>query len=199
MVRPLVPLILIAAFLISACESTPQRDADVNDTTATATPPDGQDSAPEDTEGAEDGPGLSLPAILDRAFQSDPQTQELTLLDDLNEPNNVTSESQRNRHDPNQTDTLRTLQYNGLSLTVYHVSDGKEILESVTVTGDQYETEDGVSVGMTRTQLENVRGAPAQRSGGEYVYNLGGALPTMLHVGFEGERVSRLEWRFPID
>ena len=215
-------LLIIAATLLlfAACE-TPRDDADPDPDTAatqlpdnTVTAPPGEvqrgDGAESDEEATEQdsrgdgeritaGPGVSLQAILDQAYSRDPQTEQLTILERLNEPQAIDREPRENRHVPNQIDTLKTYRYGGLHLRVYDVTDGKEILERVTVTSDAYETEDGVSVGITRSELELQRGEPDQRREGTYVYDLGGELPTMLHVALSGDTVSRLEWRFPVD
>lgn len=199
--------LLIVLLLIAACEPAPQGSD--SDTTAVVTSPDaGADESaaggPASGEGAnrKDGdsdPGVALQTILDGAFQRDPQTQDLTVLDELNEPSRVDVETRPNRHVRGQTDTLRTLRYDGLDLTVYHVSDGKEILQTVSVTDERFRTDRGLHVGMSRGAIEATLGQPTRRSGNEYVYDLGGQLPTMLHVAFSTDIVSRLEWKYPVD
>lgn len=194
--------------ILVGCESSPGNGEDQIDTTAgpqqpvpdnTITAPPGEVQRGENGGTAAADPGVPLQTILDRAYERDPQTQEVTVLDNLNEPRSVHEEPRENRHIPNQTDTLRTLHYDGLDLRVYHVSGGKEILERVSVTSDAYEADDGLSVGMARSDVESLRGAPDERQNGTYVYDLGGELPTMLHVAFSGDEVSRLEWRYPVD
>lgn len=197
--------------ILVGCESPPGDGEDQVDTTAgpqqtipdnTVTAPPGEVQRGQQGENGDMStaePGVSLQTILDRAYERDPQTQEVTVLDDMNEPQSVDEEPRENRHIPNQTDTLRTLHYDGLDLRVYHVSDGKEILERVTVTSDVFETDDGLAVGMARSDVEALRGGPDERQDGTYVYDLGGELPTMLHVVFSGEEVSQLEWRYPVD
>lgn len=198
----LLATLIIGLLTIAACDSPDDVTPDPTDTTQTATnnaPVEHTTGARLDESGAAAGPGVSLQTILDQAFARHPQTGELTFLDRLHDPQNVSVETQENIHDPTQIDTLRTLQYDGLELTVYHVSGGKEILKNITVTGDQYETSEGLSVGMTRSKVESLRGQPDQQQNGRYVYNLGGPMPTMLHVAFTDDEVSRIEWQYPID
>lgn len=205
--RFLVGFLATALMFSAACEG-PQNAADT-DTSQTA-PDDTLVSSPDTTGSVANGdaaastdgttavPGVALQTILDRASDRDPQTQELRVLDQLNDPQFIDVQTHPNRHYPDQTDTLRTYNYEGLQLTVHHAS-GKELLDNVTVTGQQYETDDGLSVGISRSEVEDLRGQPDQQRNGAYVYDLGGPMPTMLHVAFSGDEVSRLEWRFPID
>lgn len=201
--------IVVGLLILAACESPSPNgtvpdgaeQADTvqtpSDDTAAPSPQHGQTR--QDEEDAAAGPGVSLQTILDRAHERDPETGALTLLDRLNEPQSTSAETRQNTHDPSQTDTLRTRRYDGLELTVYHVSGGKEILKNVTVAGSQYQTDQGLSVGMTRSELESLRGQPEERQDGTYIYNLGGGMPTMLHISFSGDEVSRMEWQYPID
>lgn len=218
----IITLIITAGLLLFVACETPRDDADPQEgTTAERTSPDDTATAPPeevqrgdgetsdehvsehyprgDGERVTAGPGVSLQTILDQAYSRDPQTEQLTILERLNDPQAIDREPRENRHVPNQIDTLKTYRYEGLHLRVYDVTDGKEILERVTVTSGAYETEDGLSVGITRSELELQRGEPDQRREDTYIYDLGGELPTMLHVALSGDTVSRLEWRYPVD
>ena len=205
--RPLLAGIVVGLLTITACDSPDEASPTTATPIDTAQAVNNEPTVPTDTtansrldESARaSGPGVSLQTILDQAFERDPQTGELSLLDRLHEPQNTSIETQENTHDPSQTDTLRTRQYEGLQLTVYHVSGGKEILKNVTVTDSRYETSEGLSTGMSRSEAESLRGQPDQRQDGTYVYNLGGPMPTMLHIAFSGDQVSRMEWQYPID
>src|SRR5690606_38820778 len=61
-------------------------------------------------------PGVPLAEILG------PSAEAAALHDRLNEPARVETEAVENRHVPSQTDTLRTLVYDGLAPTFYEVT-----------------------------------------------------------------------------
>lgn len=195
---------LVAALIILFGACGPEAGDDVVDTTDVArdTSEVFEDTPPHDPSTVSEPSGslgISLQALLDGARRQSPGPDELAILDRLNEPLRVSIDTQRNRHQPSQVDTLRTHDYDGLELTVYHVAGGKELMKNVTVTGSGLETPQGISIGMSRTDVENVLGAPAEREDGAHVYERDGPMPTRLYVHFDGDRVSEIEWRFPID
>ena len=108
-----------------------------------------------------------------------------------------------NRHDPEQTDTLRSLIYDGLTLMFYDVTGGAALLQEVAVTGPGYETNEGIGVGSTRVEVEAAFGSPVQTADGDPVYELfeGPEDPTgtYVRVTYEGERATALRWQFYVD
>lgn len=196
--------VLLLLLVLSACESRPQDDAGTNerriDTAETAA----------DTLGNHDGDGgqaadslnrVGVPIVdlIDDALARDPATQELPVLDRLNEPGRVTVEPVQNRHQPSQTDTLRTLHYHGADITVYHVADGKEILQNVTITGEGFDIPGGLRLGMSRSEVENLLGEADQEEAGAAMYEGDGPMPTRQFIHFEDDSIASFEWRFPID
>lgn len=149
------------------------------------------------------GSAVQLPLILSRSADRGPNG-ELGLLDDLPPAENTTRTPVENRHDPSRTDTVVTLAWTGLELEVYRVtSTGKEILRTVRVTGRDYATDDGLSVGVTRDSVRALRGEPTRTEVGTWIYEVydgpDDPTATMLRVGFERDRVARLRWGFYID
>lgn len=202
--------IFFAAFSILAggCESRPgQDDVDLDttnvryDTTVAGNDTAGGDvQRPADGE-ADDGSaslGVSLQALLEGAESRDPETQQLPILDRLNEPERVSLDTQANRHVPGQTDTLRTLHYDGATVTVLEAS-GKELMKDVTVTEPGLRSPQGVQVGMTHAEVENVLGEATERQDGAHVYEEDAPMPTRFYVYYENGDVSRMEWMFAID
>ena len=143
--------------------------------------------------------GVDVETLLENAGNRDSETGQLSILDRLNEPKRVSAESRPNRHVPGQIDTLRTLHYDDVQIAVYEVSGGKEILQSVTVTGPSLIAPRGVEVGAGRPAVVDELGEPDEQDGEEYVYLDDGPMPTRFHIQFEGDTVRRMEWRFPID
>lgn len=123
------------------------------------------------------------------------------VLDRLRPPGSEEVETLQNRHDPEQVDTLRTLHYDGLTVEVYHVGGGsdREFIQSIEVTGGDYETAEGVQVGSTRTRVEEQLGSPATREGDAYVYELSDVTPNQLRIRFDGDTVSAMTWSFYVD
>lgn len=147
-------------------------------------------------------PDLALPQILDR---TDERTDDgsLVLLDRLGEPRRVETEPVENRHVPGQTDTLRTLVFDGLAVEVYAVADGKELLQEIRVTGEGYETADGLGVGSTRAAVRDVLGEPVRTEGDTVTYEepetSDDPTPVELHVRYDGDRVAAMTWSYYVD
>ena len=149
-----------------------------------------------------EAPRGMLPEILDAAYERRADGS-LALLDRLPPPQRVEAEPVENRHVEGQTDTLRTLHYDGLALEVYAVADGREILQEVRVTGEGYETAEGVGVGSTRAAVRAAYGEPARSDGGTLSYERTTSpddpTPTTITVRFDGDRVAALAWSYYVD
>lgn len=146
--------------------------------------------------------GVTLPEILDDANERRADGS-LGILDRLREPQRVEAAPIENRHVEGQTDTLRTLHYDGLTLEVYAVADGKEILQELRVTGEGYETAEGIGVGSTREAVRRALGEPVRSGGDTLTYETATSpddpTPTTLTVRFDGDRVAALTWTYYVD
>lgn len=198
-------VIFIAALSIGlgGCESRPGQDGDdtsveVADTAATT---HGDERRPSKDEAADASAslGVNLVTLLEGADSRDPDTQQLRILDRLNEPDSISIDTQVNRHNPSQVDTLRTLHFDDARITVYEVSGGKELLKNVTVTGSGLDSPEGVRIGMAREEVERALGEADDEQNGALVYVDDGPMPTQLYVYFRNEEAGRMEWLFPID
>lgn len=142
-------------------------------------------------------PGLPLAALLD------PAADARTLLARLDAPRRAEAEAVPNRHVPGQTDTVRTLVYDGLTLEVYQVAGGATFLQRVAVTGEGYETAEGLGVGSPRAAVEAVYAHPAGASGGAVRYDHydgpDDPTPTGVEVRYAGDRVAAMTWSFYVD
>jgi hypothetical protein len=145
---------------------------------------------------------VGLAEILDDAYERR-DDGSLALLGRLPAPQRVEAEPVENRHVAGQTDTLRTLHYDGLTLEVYAVAGGREILQEVRVTGDGYETAEGLGVGSTRAAVRGALGEPTRSDGGTLTYDVKTSpddlTPTTLTVRFDGDRVAALTWSYYVD
>lgn len=155
---------------------------------------------PEPSEAERVRPGVPLPELLDGLTENELDQDRLAVLDRLNQPRRVERTPEPNRHDPSQTDTIRTLHYDGLDIEIYEVSaSGKELASRLAVTGSGYETADGLHVGSTREQVEEALGEPTEVDDGALVYESDDVTPTTLRFDMEGSRVSAMSWFFYLD
>lgn len=145
---------------------------------------------------------LPLAEILEAAYERRADGS-LVVLDRLPPPQRVEATPVENRHIEGQTDTVRTLHYDGLALEVYAVADGKEILQEVRVTGGGYETAQGLGVGSTRAAVRAALGEATRSNGGTLTYDIKTSpddpTPTTLTVRFDGDRVAALTWSYYVD
>ena len=145
-------------------------------------------------------PGVPLPELVDGLTSNKLEQDQLAILNRLNRPRRVTRTPERNRHDPSQTDTLRTLHYDGLELEVYEVStSGKELASRLEVTGSVYETTDGLHVGSTREAVELALGQPSDVDDGALLYQSDDITPMTLRFEMDGSRVEAMTWFFYLD
>lgn len=144
--------------------------------------------------------GIDLAALVEARLNPEPGTERLSLLDSLAPPLQVETEPTENRHVPDQIDTLRTLHYDGLSLTLYDVSASEStILTEIEVTDGQYALREGLRVGDTRENAEDALGPPDERENGTYVYEYSNGASHYLRLYFSGDTVSKIEWSFYYD
>ncbi len=107
-----------------------------------------------------------------------------------------------NPHDPRRQDTVRTLQYDGLALTVYRVqSTGTRFPVAVSVTSPAYRTRSGLHVGLPSHEVLALLGEPTARHGGTWVYQIdaANAAPFELTVELDGGTVRSLRWAAYLD
>lgn len=112
----------------------------------------------------------------------------------------VQRKARQNRHDSTQVDTMRTLYYTGLYIQVYDVTaSDQSLIQHMEVTSQDFATEEGITVGTSRAEVEQKLGQPDEKEGDMYVYNLGTETPNQLRIPFENNQVSRLSWSFYVD
>ncbi|HKI57189.1 MAG TPA: hypothetical protein VKB31_08575 [Trueperaceae bacterium] len=141
---------------------------------------------------------ISLERALDATLRPSGPGAAQAFLASLPPPRAVHERSVSNPQDPGRKDTLRTLVFRGIAVTVYRVSaSGKRFPVAVKVTGKRFRAPDGLRVGLAASQVRAVLGAPSARSPSLWRYRRtqprDGA-PFELRVHFQGGRVSALAW-----
>ncbi len=107
-----------------------------------------------------------------------------------------------NPHDPRWTDTVRTLDYGGLQLTVYRVAaTGDRFPIAVRVTSADARGPDGLRPGMTEAELRLRLGPPSEVRGSSLVFRVlaPGRAPYALTAELRSGRVTALTWSAYLD
>lgn len=149
------------------------------------------------------GPTVSLQEALDVTLRPASPTAAETFLSSLPQPLAVHDRKVANPQDPRRVDTVRTLVYRGLTLTVYRVSStGSRFPLAVEVTDPHYVTRDGLRVGLSARAALAILGQPTAREGSTWVYSVvapQGSAPYELRLRLEGGRVTDLRWMAYLD
>ncbi len=128
-------------------------------------------------------PGVGLDRLL--AERED----DAAFLAGLQAPRTQHAEPAPNEYVEGQVDTVRTYVYDDLRIEVYEVADGRAFIQRVDVTGGDYGTASGLSVGETRDQIEAILGIPFQEDGNVAAYLTGPEpTPTTVEVEYAADR-----------
>lgn len=146
---------------------------------------------------------VSLERALDATLRPAGPGAAEAFLAALPQPRSVRERTVTNAQNPRQRDTLRTLLFPGIAITVYHVSaSGKRFPVAVKVTGRRFRAPDGLRVGLAKRQVRAVLGTPSVTTGDSWRYqepDPQGAAPFELRVAFRNGHVLALEWSAYVD
>lgn len=141
-------------------------------------------------------PNVALQDLIDAHLQLQLGVERSPVLEQLAPPLVEQRAPYLNHHIPGQPDTIRVLYYDGLELAIYEVShSNKAFIIYLKVTLPHYQTAEGLRVGETRAEVENILGMPDATEDSTSVYNLSVA-GDQLRVTFKENQVTRLEWQF---
>ena len=194
---PLAP-VLAALLVLVACgpggDAPPAGGGDGVDTPAAAAEPEGGASAP-DT-GRTSAADRFVTEGLDPVGRTRAEIRAT-----LGEPDSVRHEPVANRHIADRTDTIVTLHYPTLRATVYAVTGGNDLLQSVRVTDDRHLRDPAIRIGMPWEEVRRRLGEPHDREGDVPVYwcrrCTGAEHPVRFHV-VDG-RVRAVEFTYYVD
>ena len=172
--------------------------------TGCADRPSAPDAAPTATDSTSPAPASVRPGVsLDRLLAD--RADDAPLLAELRAPRRQSARAVANRHVEGQVDSVVTRVYDGLVLEAYVVTGGRTFIRRVDVDEASYGTSDGVSVGESRADLEEVLGVPTREDGETVTYIAGsGPVPTPVEVtyaqGTDGaQRATRVVWHLYVD
>lgn len=188
--RPFALLPLLSALGLAGCGSpeAPSGDAPAPDTAAA-------EPMPTDSPGVDRSDEVPLQRLLQAQLRGDGGL----VLAELPEPNATDSRAVENRHMPGQTDTIRTMDYGGLRIVTYDVATGGRLLQSVVLETTDYDTPEGVRIGMARDSVLAAYGEPDRREDGALVYGLSPEVPNEVRFDLQAGRVQRISWSFYVD
>lgn len=145
---------------------------------------------------------ISLEQTLDAMLRPGSATAAETFLSMLPKPLEVHDTTVANPHDPRRQNTVRTLGYDGLALTVYRVqATGTRFPVAVFVTSPAYRTHNGLHVGLAAQDVVAILGEPTVRHAATWVYQIHAPMsaPYELTVGLHDGRVESLRWAAYLD
>ena len=139
-------------------------------------------------------PAETVEAVLATAIAT-PFLSEDEVVHRLGEPDTRRTETVANAYDAGQTDTVRHLTYDGLSLSIYETADmHKSILYHIALTSNSYRSPEGLRVGQPAQDVLHTLGQPTLRAADRYVYAGSNEHPVDLVVSLANGRVSQLAW-----
>lgn len=127
-----------------------------------------------------------------------------SFLASLPEPLAVQVRSVQNAYDPRSSDSVRTLDYDDLSITVYEVTGtGDRFPISVALTAPGQASSDGLRLGLDAASVRGILGEPGAVNPrtGAWHYDVveKGAAPYAIDIAFEAGAVASVTWTAYVD
>lgn len=126
---------------------------------------------------------------------------EKEIIDSLGQPDSISSKKTPNIHNPEQLDTLRSMHYQGMLVSIYHVNstEQKDIVTLVRVTFSARALLWGLRVGCSRQQVLDLLGSPAEEGSGEMVYSDEEGYASTIFTLADDGKVTDVRWEYYID
>lgn len=122
------------------------------------------------------------------------------VLERLGPPVQVNAEAVADAARTTAPDTLRTLIYYGLELSLYEpAAAATSSLWRMALTDARYTSPDGLRVGFAESQVYAVLGLPTRQEHSRYHYESTPSRPFDLTLIMERRVVSRIEWHFDVE
>lgn len=195
---PLLLAFCLVGGLLAGCSGTDSTQSDAGRAADTGAAPATTDEAPPPEDA---GPApTAVSALIDTALQSGGALDARDFERRLGPPQQIEIRPVPNQYVEDQTDTLRTLIYRGLRAQVYGVTGRpKALLVRLVLRSAQYETPEGLRIGLSEQAVLETVGEPTRRNAtqNELVYQEDGPTPTSMVVRLQDGAVARIMWEFP--
>ncbi len=123
-----------------------------------------------------------------------------SILNNIPGKGEVKSIDRENRHDPNITDRHHTITSSGLTFTIYEaVNLKKEIIESISITGNAIPLKYSIKIGATSKEIEEVFGKPSEKKNNEYIYATSDAINVTVIFSFKKDKLKKILIAYPVD
>lgn len=122
------------------------------------------------------------------------------LIQNIGNPVNETLTKVKNRHQPDITDTIYHLTFDGFEASIYDTG-GKEILLYQKITSPKYKVKYGLNIGGTKDKVIAALGNPQEEPQDQliYCYYDEAGYQTLVIFSFTGDKITAIEWNFPVD
>jgi len=122
------------------------------------------------------------------------------IVEHLGEPIKKTVIEKQNIHNPEKTDLIEELYYEGLFLRIYHVTDmNRDIVVTIEVTGDEYDIQHRLVIGSKKEQVLAVLGEPDEEKSNILRYLAGEYVFGAVEFSFRDDILVSITWHYFID
>ena len=122
------------------------------------------------------------------------------IIQNIGIPVNVESQTVKNRHQPDVMDTVYRLDFDGLTVNIYDAA-GKEIILYQKVSSSKYPVKYGLNVGVSKEKIREILGSPQEVHHDKviYAYMDDWGYETIIVFSIDENKITAIEWNFPID
>jgi hypothetical protein len=122
------------------------------------------------------------------------------MIQNLGNPVSAETETVENRHQPSRMDTIYTLTFDGFRTSIYDSGD-HEIVLYQKITSSIFPVKYGLNIGAAKHKVKETLGAPQEEQENKllYCYMDENGYQTIIVFSTTGDKITAIEWNFPID
>lgn len=122
------------------------------------------------------------------------------IINKLGRPINIKETKAKNIHNPEVTDTVYTLFYDGLHIINYTAkANDKGWIQHISITKNSYNLKYGISIGSSRKFIASTLGKPQETKDDRWIYIDSDGYEDTATFYFRNDIVTKIEWDFWID
>jgi hypothetical protein len=119
---------------------------------------------------------------------------------ELGKPLNTEVHKVQNIHDPDVTDELHRLTYDGLFLEIYRAaSTGTDLLQEIRISSAKRKIKWDLNVGASKAHVRKMLGAPSPETPDTWTYTCREGYEDYVKFHFKGDIAAEIEWGYWID